>query len=512
MSRIENTARNSVWQIAATLTSTLAGVVGRILFMKILGEQYLGISGLFASIIGVLSFADLGLGSAFTFCFYKPIAQNDIPHIQVLLSTFKKVIFFIAAFIALAGLVVIPFLRTFVKGAENIDDLHLVVYYLISLFGTVFSYWLMYKTCYITARQEAYRLTPFTMVGTLTAVMMQICALLLTQNYTVWALCAVAVTVCQQIGMNIYIIKKYPETSFDCAASLAAEDKKSILDNIKGLLMHKFGGILVTQTDNIIVSSFISVSVTGLLSNYVLLRTMILNIISTIQNSLVASMGDLMVRENKEVQLNVFCTYMMVNYWMLGFAMCGLGVLSTPFIALIFGATKILDDWTILFSCMGFYFAYQTYALNLLPTAGGKFILGAWAAALEGVSNLIISVAAVKFIGLPGVFLGTLASQIINYAIRPFPIFKGMYGEKPWSYFKQTLAHFLSAMAPYILLLYLRGIIFSSGYTVWGFLLLGVLTVAVFIASVILFWHKNKYFKEACNLFKKIVADRVVKK
>ncbi len=502
MSRIENVGKNSAWQTASLLLSTLLGFIGRILFMHILGERYLGISGLFSSVIGVLSFADLGLASAFTFCFYRPIAQSDMEHIRALLTAFKRVILFIALFISAAGLAIIPFLRFFVKGADNISDAQLTFYYLITLASTVISYWLMYKTCYITARQEAYRLTPFTMAGNLITVLLQIAALVVSRNYAVWAMAALAVSVGQRIIMDAYIRKWYPETNADASMPLPESDKKSIISNVKGILMHKLGDICVNQTDNIIVSAMISISTTGLLSNYTLIRTTVLSVVSTIQNSLVASMGNLMVSESKEIQLNVFYTYMMVNYWMLGFAMCGVGVLSTPFIALVFGATKVVDDWTVLYSCMGFYFAYQTYALNLLPTAGGKFILGAWAAIVEGLSNLVISLVAAEYMGLPGVFVGTVLSQVINYLIRPFPIFRGMYGMKPYKYFRYTLSLFASAMVPYGALLWLRGVLFANGTSWLGFILLAFLVVAGFGASVWLFWHRNHYYREAVGTAK----------
>lgn len=502
MSRIENVARNSIGQAASTLLSTLLGFVGRVLFMRILGEEYLGVSGLFTSVIGVLSFADLGLASAFTFCFYKPISRKDTAHIQALLTAFKKVIFVIASFITAAGLAVMPFLRILVKGADNIDDAHLYIYYLITLASTVISYWLMYKTCYVTARQEAYRLMPFTMVGNLVTVLLQIAALLFTRNYTVWALAAVVVSVGQRVVMDVYIRRRYPETKSGATMPLPEEDKKSIIANVKGIFMHKVGDICVNQTDNIIVSAYVSVIATGLLSNYVLIKTTVMSFVITIQSALMASMGDIMASENEDVQLNVFFTYLMLNYCMVGFSVCAMGVLSTPFITLLFGAGKTVDALTVFLICISFYITFQAGTVNVLSTAGGKFMLGAYAAIVEGISNLIFSVVAVKLMGLPGVFLGTVLSQIINYIIRPFPIFRGMYGIKPYKYFRFTVALFGAAMVPYGVLLWLQKLIFAAGVT-WGrFVAMAALTVLIFAASVWAFWHKNHYYNEAFGIVK----------
>lgn len=132
MTRLENVEKNTVWNTLSNIVYNLTGFVGRYVFLLVLDETYLGISSLFTSIIGVLSFADLGLNTAFTFCFYRPIEDEDIPHIQSILNAFRKVLMLIAGIILLGGLALIPFLRKLIKGGENISDQMLVVYYLIT--------------------------------------------------------------------------------------------------------------------------------------------------------------------------------------------------------------------------------------------------------------------------------------------------------------------------------------------------------------------------------------------
>lgn len=508
MSRLENTGKNAIWATAANLLYTLLGIVGRYIFLMVLDETYLGIGSLFSSIIGALSFVDLGLSSAFTFCFYKPIAENDIPHIQALLKAFKRVIGFIALFIGLGGIALIPFLRVLVKGGDNISDTMLVVYYLITLGNTVLSYWLVYKTCYITAAQKAYKLVPFNIAARLATVLLQLAALVTFKSYTAWALSAPIVTVVHYIIMNEYIKRTFPETKVKKALKLPEEDKKSISSNVKAAILHKFGAICVNQTDSIIVSSMVNIGTTGLLSNYDLIKSSVLSIISVIQNAVVPGLGDLIASEDAKVQKNVLYTYMMINYCMIGFAMCGIGILSSPFISLLFGANKTVDELTVTLMCIGFYFAYQTYALNAFPTAAGKLILGAWAAFVEGISNLIISIAAVKVMGLPGVYVGTVASQVINYVIRAFSTFKGIYNEKPYKYFRNTLSYFASAMLAYGILWVLRNIIIGSTVTVLNFAVLTLLTPTIFFGIAWLIWGRTEYgivalgiLKNAVNIF-----------
>ncbi len=497
MSRIENTGKNIVFSTGATITSSLMGFVGRIVFMNVLGAEYLGISALFTSVITVLSFVDLGLISAFTFCFYKPIEQNDTKYIQVLLNTLKKVLTAISLVVTALGLCAIPFLRFVVSGADNITSSQLIVYYLLTLSTTIISYWLAYRTCYINAKQEYHKIVPINMICNFVLVILQIAVLLITQNYVAWGVTNIVMAIVQKIAVDLYIKKLYPFTKEKVSEKIKDKDKKSIVLNVKGLLVHNLATVFVHQTDNIIVSTFVSITVTGLLSNYTLIRETIFALVGSIRTAIIASMGSLIASEDEEVQLNVFYTYLFINYCLIGFIVCALGVLSTPFIALVFGESNTIDGITVFLMCISYFIAYQTYALITLPTAGGKFILGVGAAITEAVSNLVISIIAVNLIGLPGIFLGTLLSQTINFVIRPFSIFKGMYNQKPYKYFKYTLLYLASTLFSYTILLYLRSIIMADGANVFNFIVMMFLTPTCFLGTAFLFWQKNKYARES---------------
>lgn len=507
MRRLENVGKNAVWNTLANVIYNLLGFVGRYVFLLVLDETYLGISSLFTSIIGVLSFADLGLNAAFTFCFYRPIEEGDIPHIQSILNAFRKALMLIAGVILLGGLALIPFLRQLIKGGENISDQMLVVYYLITLANTVISYWLVYKTCYITAAQQAYRLTPFKIMASVCIVFTQVLVLITLRSYTAWALCSPVITLVQYVAMNVYIGRAFPETNYKNAKSLPKEDRRSIFSNVKAAMMGKIGEVFVTQTDNIIISSMVSISVTGLMSNYVLIQNAVMSVVGVVQNAIVPGLGSLIASEDKEVQENVLHTYMFMNFCMIGFALCGINTLATPFISLIFGKDKVIDELTIFLMCVGSYFAFQTYALNGFPVAAGRLLLISWVAVVEGVANLACSIWAVKFIGLPGVYLGTVISQFINYLIRGYLVFRGLYNKSPRKYFTYTLGYFGTTLLACGILVMCREALIGANLGIWNFVGLLFLTPCVFGGVSWLIWRKTRYGSEAFGIVRSALKD-----
>ena len=61
----------------------------RTAMIYLLGVQYLGLNGLFTSILSVLNLAELGVGSAMVYSMYKPIAEDDEETICALMQMYK---------------------------------------------------------------------------------------------------------------------------------------------------------------------------------------------------------------------------------------------------------------------------------------------------------------------------------------------------------------------------------------------------------------------------------------
>ena len=75
--RVQNSIRNVFFSLLNLVLTFILNFVSRTIFIYILGTEFLGINGLFSEILMMLSLADLGLGSAMVYSFYKPLAEKD---------------------------------------------------------------------------------------------------------------------------------------------------------------------------------------------------------------------------------------------------------------------------------------------------------------------------------------------------------------------------------------------------------------------------------------------------
>ena len=106
--------------ILGYIVNTILGFICRIVFVRCLASDYLGINGLFTNILTMLSLAELGIGSAIVFALYKPLAENDKDKIASLVKFYGQAYKIIGIVIGIIGLCILPFLNFIIREQPNI--------------------------------------------------------------------------------------------------------------------------------------------------------------------------------------------------------------------------------------------------------------------------------------------------------------------------------------------------------------------------------------------------------
>ena len=129
-SRVVNSAVNTIFNFSVKLFDFGIKFVLRTVFIYTLGMQYVGVSGLFTDILSVLSFVELGIGSAITYALYKPLAENDEEKLGKLMHFYKWAYRIVALVILICGLLVVPFLSKIVTNVPDIKESITIIYIL----------------------------------------------------------------------------------------------------------------------------------------------------------------------------------------------------------------------------------------------------------------------------------------------------------------------------------------------------------------------------------------------
>ncbi|MEC6747665.1 polysaccharide biosynthesis protein [Marinilactibacillus sp. XAAS-LB27] len=452
MSRIEFAKKNIKYGYIGTVLNLLLKFVSRTVFIYALGATYLGVNGLYTNILSVLSFAELGIGTAMNYSLYKPIAEHDKEKIKSLMSLYKTAYRWIAIIVAVLGLGIIPFLQFVIKDPGSISDTELIVYYLIFLFNTVSSYFVSYKYSLANAEQKNYIQTNIRTVSTVMVVLAQILVLLFLQNFLIYLLVGAFIELLEKVYANYYLNKKYPMLLEKNVRKLDSEEVEPIKTNIKALVFHKIGEISVYQSDNIVISSFINITVVGLVSNYNLLISSVTQLINIIFNSLISSFGNLIATESIEKQLRLFKVYRFVAFWVFGFSSIAFIILLSPFVELWIGSEMVINQLVIYLIIIDFYARGHRIVVNNFKIAAGVFAADKYVAILQAVVNLVISIILVQYIGLAGIFIGTVIQGLIATGIKPYIVYKNIFKQSVKEYYVDS-AVYLSIMALTLFLL-----------------------------------------------------------
>lgn len=439
-SRSEMVAKNVLWGYGNMLLTTALKFFCRWAFIRAIGETYLGINGLYTSILGVLSLTELGIGTAMNFSLYRPVAEQNIEKIKSLMRYYKMAYRLIALVIATLGVLLIPLLPYLVKGADGVD--HLVLYYCLFLFNTVISYFVSYKYSLVNAEQKHYIINNLDTATAIVVNILQIVSLFVFRSFLIYLLIQSVGLLFSKIYISFYLNKRYPYLCEKDVQPLEETDKRSLFSNVKALVIHKLGDVAVNQTDNIIVSSAIGVAATGLISNYTLVISTVDSFLGIMFNSIIGSLGNLHATTDSEHQFRVYCSYDFVAFWLFGFAAIAYSSLLQPFTCLMWGEKFVVDFPVVLLIVINAYVAGQRIPLANMKTACGIFREDRLLPLLQAAINLVVSIVLAKLLGLIGVYIGTIISGIVPTFVRPIIVFRPMFDKSSWLYFKRFFLRF----------------------------------------------------------------------
>lgn len=410
MNRINNSIKNAVTAIVGQLLNNVLRLVCRTVFVYTLGKDYLGISSLYANILTILSVSELGFSSAITYSLYRPLTENNIPMICSLMRLFKKAYQIIGFVILGLGLCLMPFLPYLMNGTTEVVNIYL--YYLLYLVQAVISYlFFAYKGTLLIADQKKYLNDVITYIVQIAMNIVQIGVLIFLHSFLLYTVATIVSNVVQNMVIAWMTDKKYPYLK-QRVDKLPKEQEKIVFSQVYAMSLYRISTIVGTATDNLVISANISVLMVGLYDNYYMIIQVIQKLISGFFQAFTSSLGNYYVLESKEHNEFVFRCLNLLNSWLIVFCSVCFMVLLQPFIRLWIGETYLLSYPVVIVIVMNFATNYMQSVVQIYKDASGLFVRGKYRAVATAVLNLGVSIILVRFLGIIGVFLGSIISRM----------------------------------------------------------------------------------------------------
>lgn len=497
--RSENSIKNIVVNIGSQLFSILLSFLCRTVFIRTLGEAYLGVSGLFSNILSLLSLAELGVGTSIIFSMYEPLAKNNRRKIGALMGLYKKAYHTIGWIVAAVGLAFTPFYRFLINNPPDIPNLTAI--YLLYLFNTVITYFLSYKQSIIVADQKSYVCTLYQYGFSIVQNVIQIFILFKTRNFILY----LSMQILFSFFTNYFLAKKadkmYPYLKNYEKETLSKAAKAPIIKNIKAMFMHRIGGAVVNGTDNILISKFFGLASVGIYSNYFLITNTLTGLTSQIFNGITASVGNLGAVENDERSYHIYLSIHFAGFWIFSFCSISLFCLFNPFIRLWTGRDLTFAISIVFLIALNFYVTGMRQATLMFKNAFGLFWYDRYKAIVEAAVNLAASIILAQYLGIAGIFLGTFISTMtVDFWVEPSVLYQYGFHRPAAQYFTRYVFYFLLTFTAGFLTWYCCSL--TGAASLQSFVMKCFICLIVPNALFLLIFYKTKEFEYLKNFIR----------
>ena len=491
---------NVTVSVSFKVVITIFAIVVKRYLVMFCGNDVNGLNALYISIIGFLSVAELGVGSAITFCMYKPIVDGDSNQVSALYFLFKKLYLIIGAVIFLAGVGITPFLKYFAKDYAGIDQ-NLYLTFILMLISIVLSYLFSSKTSLINAYKNNYITTSIDSGGILLQYILQIVVLFTTKSFVAYLVCRIVAVLAQWITTEIIVQKKYSPILKN-KQKLNSENKSLVIRSIKAMFMHRLGYIFVVTIDSVVISSFLGVTVLGNYSNYNTILVSMTGILKLVFSSLTSVIGHFFVKETKENVKKYFEAFYTLNFIIGVVFFLGYYAVIDSLISIIFFEQHIIAKSISFAIAFNGFVQFMREGAMTFRNATGTFYNDRWKPLFEGVSNIVLSVVFVKMFGIVGVLVGTIITNLlITHIVEPYVLYKHAFLTSPIKYYVKNYL----LISVFFIVLVVSDFCMCQVQNIWLQLLCnGAISLAIsaVVCSIILLLNKRST-SLLINFFKK---------
>lgn len=437
--RTEESSKNAMTSMMFYIINSIFSFISKTVFIRFLGIEYSGLNSLFTNVLGILNIAELGIGTAVGYSLYKPLAERDIKTINEILKLYKYLYRVIAIVILIIGLIITFFLPYMIN--TTIDMTQIKIAYILYLISTVVSYLFTFLNVLPSADQKNYIVVKIQGIFKIVKNIIQLFVIAIFKNYYIWLTIEILGNILSYIYTNSVIKKKY--TYYTEIKEIKFFDLikkyKKIIIKVRDLFFHKIGGLVVNQTDNIVISCFCTLKDVGIYGNYMTVFTLFVGIFEQAFSSIISSIGNLIIEKGKNETYKIWKELHILIVFVATICCYIFYKLINNFVILWVGQDYILSKAVVFAITLNIMFKIIKQPIDKFKEAFGIF----WdkkAPFIESIVNLIISIMLASKIGIIGVVIGTIVSNIIITAIwKPYVTFKYGFKVKFTNYIKLNI-------------------------------------------------------------------------
>lgn len=470
-SRVKKGLLNARISIVFYALVLIVSFFSRKIFLDTLGHDFVGLTSTLQNLLQFLNLAELGIGIAISGVLYKPLFDNDQCRINEVISVFGY-LYSRIGYIILATGVVLACLLPIIYPNTRFDYPIIYLAYSAFLFSSLIGYFVNYKQTLLGADQRNYIIVASYQTVNIIRTLAQMGVAYFTGNYYMWIVLEVVFGIIYAVVLNWQIKKTYPWLNSEVSKGrLLLKQYPEVIRYTKQLFIQKISYVVQYQTVPILTYAFASLQVVAFYGNYTIIIDKIGQFINTFLESTGAGVGNLIASGDNQKIKRVFWELISLRYFIAGIVCFGIYSCTESFISLWLGSEYLLSKTILCLICLNLLIGYTRGGVMQF-LQGYRLFSDVWAPIVEIIINITVACIGGHYLGLLGVLLGGIISQLLIVCIwKPYFLFSRAFKESVLYYWKNIILNIFAITSPMILLTYLRMAFFSEvvidSYIIW---------------------------------------------
>lgn len=451
-SRTSKSIKNARVSLIFYFLQLILGFFSRKAFFDYLGSEILGLNTTAANLLGFLNLAELGIGMSVGYFLYQPLHDNDRQRLNEIVSLQGWIYRRVAYFIIIGSCVLFCFFpKIFAKSELSLWYAYST--YLVLLFSSLLGYFYNYRQNLLWADQKGYKLQKITQGFNIGKTIIQIIGITyLPYPFIFWLsiefVNAIATTIC----INILLRREFPWLNTNEKKGYDYIKKyPDVITKTKQAFFHRIGGVALSQLSPLIMYAYTSLTAVALYGNYILIVGKLGNLLGVIFSCTGAAIGNLVAEKDKERIISVFWELIDSRLAISTIFLMCIYFLTDPFLFLWLGEGYSLGNRFLIIYIALTSISMTRCTIDNFINAHGLF-KDIWAPIAETILNVGLSILLGFYMGLDGVILGVLISQVLIIAIwKPLFLFRDGLHLPATTYFVKIIYRYIVVIGLFVL-------------------------------------------------------------
>lgn len=504
-SRSSNAIKNIIVALLCQGLTFVFSFATRTIFIDLLGDEYNGLTSFFQNVVAMLSFTELGVGTAIIYALYKPVAENNIEKLKSLMDFYKNVYRILAVIILSLGVLVTPTLKFFLETDVPLGNVSL--YFLIYLCNTSVSYLFIYKSSILNADQRNRTVKLITTIFLVLRNVVEIAVLLLTHSFVAYLCVQLICTILNNLTISTVANKYYPWLK-EKATKLDKTERKGIFDDVKSMFVYRVGGILLNNSASLIMSKIVGVVILGFYSNYNLFIGAATTLLELVFHALTGSLGNLNSSRDTKSSEKVLRECNFMAFFLYTICAVGMFVLLDDVVYIWLGPERLLGKSVCFAMVANLYIFGMLQGVMAYRTTTDLFRITKYIILVTCTLNIVLSILMGIKWGLFGILIATsIARLATNFWYEPLMLYKKIFNMPASKHFLTQAKYFATTLISGAITYFVCEKLFTE-VTILTIAVKFVLCIALPSAIIFVFYFRTHEFKALTNrafgLLKKI--------